>query len=117
MPLSVAVMAEALFPVLPILVVLTCVLTAAPAPFTCQGGQEPLWDNAGVDVEDVEVGVRYRVAFSDCCVSGNFESEVTAKNYAPDLPGHEPYLETVTFANGVTLDTSVGGQAVEAESA
>lgn len=53
--------------------------------------------------EDAEVGTTYKVTLQDCCIEGTFTSELTAKNYVPDLPEPQPFLESVTFANGVTL--------------
>jgi hypothetical protein len=53
--------------------------------------------------EHAEIGVTYKVTFDDCCVKGSFTSALTAKNYVPDPPETEPFLESVTFANGVTL--------------
>ena len=56
-----------------------------------------------VELEDAVVGKRYRVEFDDCCVEGSFEAVLEAKNYVPDPPDPEPFLESLTFANGVTI--------------
>jgi hypothetical protein len=57
----------------------------------------------GIDMEDAEVGKRYRVDWDDCCVQGSFEAVLEAKNYVPDPPEPEPFLESLTFGNGVTI--------------
>ena len=54
-------------------------------------------------LEDAEEGKRYRVKWDDCCAGGNFEAVLLRKNYVPDPPEPEPFLEDVTFANGVTV--------------
>jgi len=54
-------------------------------------------------MEDAEVGKRYRVDWDDCCVQGSFEAVLEAKNYVPDPPEPEPFLESLTFGNGVTI--------------
>jgi hypothetical protein len=54
-------------------------------------------------MEDAEVGKRYRVDWDDCCVEGSFEAVLEAKNYVPDPPEPEPFLESATFGNGVTI--------------
>ena len=57
----------------------------------------------GDSLDRAEIGAAYKVTFDDCCVKGSFTSALTAKNYVPDPPEAEPFLESVTFANGVTL--------------
>ena len=56
-----------------------------------------------MELEDAEEGKRDRVTWDDCCVSGNFEAILERKNYVPDPPEPEPYLESLTFANGITI--------------
>jgi hypothetical protein len=56
-------------------------------------------------LEDAVVGTRYRVTWNDCCVEGFFESALASKNYVPDPPAPEPFLESVTFGNGVTISS------------
>ena len=67
-----------------------------------------------MEPEAAEVGKRYRVSWDDCCVAGSFEAVLTAKNYVPDPPEAEPFLESVTFGNGVTF-TRLGVQFEEAQ--
>ena len=43
------------------------------------------------------------MTWHDCCVDGNFEAVLERKNYVPDPPEPEPFLDSVTFANGVTI--------------
>ena len=57
-----------------------------------------------MNLEDAEIGGRYDVTWDDCCVAGRFTATVTAKNYKPDPPEKEDFLESVAFDNGVTLD-------------
>lgn len=59
---------------------------------------------AGLD--RAEEGKRYRVSWNDCCTQGSFEAVLESKNYVPDPPESEPFLENVTFGNGVTLSGS-----------
>lgn len=51
-------------------------------------------------------GKRYLVEWEDCCVEGSFEAVLERKNYGrnntPD--NHSLYLDSLTFANGVTID-------------
>jgi hypothetical protein len=61
-----------------------------------------------VNLEDAQQGKRYKVTWDDCCVQGSFEATVTAVNYDPDDSGPEPFLDSVTFGNGVTLSGSYG---------
>jgi hypothetical protein len=56
-----------------------------------------------VELAAAEEGKRYRVTWDDCCVGGSFEAVLERKNYVPDPPEPEPFLESVTFANGVTI--------------
>jgi hypothetical protein len=56
-----------------------------------------------VDLENAEEGHRYRVEWHDCCTEGGFEAMLERKNYVPDPPEPEPFLESLTFANGVTI--------------
>ena len=53
-----------------------------------------------MELEDAEEGKRYRVEWDDCCAHGNFEAILERKNYVPEP---EPYFESLTFANGVTI--------------
>lgn len=55
------------------------------------------------DFGKAKVNARYKVTFHDCCVQGEFTAVLASKNYDPDDPGSEPYLESLTFGNGVTL--------------
>ena len=60
---------------------------------------------AGMDLEDAEVGKRYRAEIKDCCVAGSFEAVLVAKNYVPNSPADpEPFFDGATFSNGVTID-------------
>lgn len=52
---------------------------------------------------DATEGTRYKVSFSDCCVGGSFEAVLVSKNYIPDPPEPVPFLDSVTFDNGVTI--------------
>lgn len=55
-------------------------------------------------LEEVVEGKRYRVAWDDCCVQGNFESVLERKNYVPNSPTDPtPFLDSLTFDNGVTV--------------
>ena len=56
-----------------------------------------------MELEDAEEGKRYRVTWHDCCAVGSFEALLERKNYVPDPPEPEPFLEGLTFANGVTI--------------
>lgn len=56
-----------------------------------------------VSMEGAKEGRRYRVRWDDCCAQGNFEAVLERKNYVPDPPEPEPFLESLTFANGVTI--------------
>jgi len=58
-------------------------------------------------IVDAEIGKVYRVTFSDCCVEGSFEAELVSKNYVPDPPDPDPFLQDVTFGNGVTISGCV----------
>jgi hypothetical protein len=69
-----------------------------------------------MELESTEEGKRYRVAWGDCCAQGNFEAVLTRKNYVPDPPEPEPFLESLTFDNGVTI-SGHGVALEEAESA
>ena len=64
-----------------------------------------------IELADAKEGRRYRVTWGDCCCDGSFEAILERKNYVPDPPEPEPFLESVTFANGVT----VSGMAVRLE--
>jgi hypothetical protein len=61
-------------------------------------------------LEEAETGRKYRVTWQDCCAEGSFEAVLERKNYVPDPPEPEPFLESVTFANGVTIS----GRSVDA---
>ena len=54
-------------------------------------------------MEGAEEGRRYRVEWYDCCAQGSFEAVLERKNYVPDPPEPEPFLESLTFTNGVTI--------------
>lgn len=54
-------------------------------------------------MESAEEGRRYRVKWDDCCAAGSFEAVLERKNYVPDPPEPEPFLESLTFDNGVTI--------------
>jgi hypothetical protein len=56
-----------------------------------------------ISVEDAEIGRFYTVSWDDCCTKGSFSALLVAKNYVPDPPEPEPFLENVTFSNGVTI--------------
>ena len=56
-----------------------------------------------MDLESAEEGQRYKVVFYDCCVQGEFTATLTRKNYVPAPPDPEPFLESLTFGNGVTI--------------
>lgn len=56
-----------------------------------------------LSLEDAREGTAYRVAWDDCCAQGSFTAAVFSKNYTPDPPEPEPFLQSVTFGNGVTL--------------
>lgn len=56
-----------------------------------------------MELENAEEGRRYKVTWDDCCVQGNFEAVLTSKNYVPDPTWDDPYLESLTFGNGVTI--------------
>jgi hypothetical protein len=56
-----------------------------------------------MDLADAEEGKRYRVEWDDCCAQGGFEALLERKNYVPDPPEPEPFLESLIFANGVTI--------------
>ena len=65
--------------------------------------------------EDTEVGKRYRVEFKDCCVEGHFEAVLEVKNYVPNSPDDPtPFLDSLTFANGVTISDGIGVRLTEA---
>ena len=65
-------------------------------------------------MESAEEGRRYRVKWDDCCASGSFEAVLERKTYVPDPPEPEPVLESLTFANGVTISGhGVGLEEVE----
>ena len=53
--------------------------------------------------EEAVEGRRYRVRWDDCCAQGSFEAVLERKNYVPDPPEPEPFLEGLIFANGVTV--------------
>ena len=58
-----------------------------------------------MELEDAEVGRRYRVEFRDCCVEGHFEAPLAAKNYVPNSSADQaPFLDSLTFANGITIE-------------
>lgn len=56
-----------------------------------------------MELADAVAGRRYCVKWTDCCAQGRFEAVLERKNYVPDPPEPEPFLESVTFANGVTI--------------
>jgi hypothetical protein len=55
-----------------------------------------------MEMDDAVVGRRYLVEWDDCCAAGRFEAVLAVKHYVPDLPGG-PYLDGLTFDNGVTV--------------
>lgn len=59
--------------------------------------------DAGMDLEAAAVGQRYRVTWDDCCAQGSFEAVLEAKNSHIDPVDHEQMLDSLTFANGVTV--------------
>lgn len=59
--------------------------------------------SVNIEMESAEEGKRYRVEWDDCCAQGRFEAVLKAKNYVPDPPEPAPFLESLTFANGVTI--------------
>jgi hypothetical protein len=67
------------------------------------GVSDQHYDGVMVEMDNAEVGARYRVSWDDCCAQGSFESGVTARNERPDTAGGGTYLESLTFANGVTV--------------
>ena len=64
--------------------------------------------NEAVTLEDAQEGKRYKVTWDDCSVQDSFEATVTSMNYVPDPPEPEPFLDSATFDNGVTVSGSYG---------
>ena len=63
----------------------------------------PAGHDGVMELQSAVEGTRYRVIWDDCCAGGSFEAVLTRKNYVPDPPEPEPFLENVTFDNGVTI--------------
>jgi hypothetical protein len=60
-------------------------------------------DASIIDAGDAEEGAVYEVTWDDCCAQGRFVAVLERKNYVPDPPEPRPFLESLAFANGVTV--------------
>lgn len=53
------------------------------------------------DVTDLIIGKRYRIKFSDCCISGEFTGTLLEKQPLPDHPG---FIGRFVFDIGYLVD-------------
>ena len=67
-----------------------------------------------MELKDVEVGKKYSVTLSDCCIQGYFVSVVKGKIYltkeTANMPGDIGLLDSVEFENGVILTEFLGDE-------
>lgn len=69
------------------------------------GGSTPEAPEAqeAISLDSAVEGRRYLVRWDDCCAQGYFISVLESKNYVPDPPDPAPFLDSLKFANGVTV--------------
>lgn len=56
---------------------------------------------AEIGMDSAEIGKRYLVKFSDCCVNGSFEAVLT--NKVPVDDDNPDWIDVVAFDNGVVI--------------